>query len=120
MKTLSRYERYKEYYQKYRQTHKDFIRKLGLAWWAKNPEYAKQHQTERSQVVREWRQRNPDKYVVHTLIMHHPEDYPLGAECVFCGATSNLEHAHLDYEDYGHNYVTACHLCNMWMEKEGS
>lgn len=94
---MSRYEQYQESYQQYRQTHR----------------------VERAQVVREWREKNPEKYRIHTIIMHHPEEYPIDAQCVFCGATSNLEHAHLDYEDNGHNYVTACHGCNMWMEKEG-
>jgi len=42
---------------------------------------------------------------------------PLDNKCIFCGATEDLEHGHLDYEDNGLNCVTVCRTCNCWMTK---
>lgn len=67
---------------------------------------------------REWKNRNPEKVKVHNLISANPKRYPLASTCAFCDHNERLEHAHLDYEDEGFNYVTACHQCNYWMGKE--
>ena len=61
------------------------------------------------------RKRHPKKAKIYNMIHNNPERYPMDDKCIFCGTTENLERAHLDYEDDGFNYVTACGSCNMWM-----
>ena len=64
------------------------------------------------------RQEYPEKIRVYGIIQRHSEEYPLAHHCEFCGSTEHMEHGHLDYKDDGHNYLTVCHQCNLWMEKE--
>ena len=116
---MTDYEKYKEYQRNYRENHREHIRQLCQKWRANHPDYYKtydkQHRSERAKSTNQWREQNGKKFEVHKLITNHREDYPLEKQCIFCGAISNLEHAHLDYEDKGVNYVTACHACNTWM-----
>jgi len=72
----------------------------------------------RTRYKNEWRIKNhPERVRIYSLVSQYPERYPLDDKCIFCEANENLEHAHLDYEDNGENYVTACHQCNQWMRK---
>lgn len=60
--------------------------------------------------------RDEKKRFAQSLMYNYPDKYPLDSKCEFCGATENLEHAHIDY-GYPELYITACHQCNLWMEK---
>jgi len=64
-----------------------------------------------------WRKNNPKKASVYSKVNNNPKEYPLDSKCAFCGTIKNLEHGHLDYEDDGHNYLTVCTRCNIWMGK---
>ena len=119
-----RYEKYKENYRKYYETHKEqrkaYLRTHREKYNEYNRRWRANNTNRKSQQNKNWRINNPEKYLVHTIISNNPEKYPLDNKCVFCGVTSKLERAHLDYEDKGYNYVTACHLCNVWMGKKAN
>lgn len=105
---MSRYKKYKETYQRYYHNHKEYFRKYGR-------QYRKEHLEKFRVGTKKWKKNNPEKVRVHHLIGNHPKRYPLNNNCFFCETTKNLEHTHLDYEDEGHNYITACGQCNRWM-----
>ena len=115
-----------EYIKQWRKNNKDKVLEYRKTWNSKNREYknrlARQAHANNSQKFvdknRALRKKYPKKSRIRALITNNPKKYPLDDKCIFCGATSNLEHAHLDYEDEGHNYVTACNRCNVWMDKE--
>ena len=120
----------KAWMKKYREEHKEHIKKLQLIRnqryyrlnrekvIQKTREYAFSHREQYNQYVYNWKKNNSKIVNIHSKIRKHSKDYPLDNECVFCGRTEKLEHGHLDYEDDGHNYVTVCHQCNMWMERD--
>jgi len=136
---VSRREKYKATYQAYYQKNRERILELGRIYrrehgneinerrrrfrlenpervkeWSKNCKKNPQKHQFQSQ---KWKKNNPEKVRVHMLMVHHPDRYPLDNHCIFCERVEGLEHAHLDYEDEGFNYVTACHQCNSWMER---
>jgi len=119
---MSRWEKYKQSYQAYRRNYQDEIRKTRKIWEQRNPNYYTEYRRQHPEVIRrgyyKWRKQNMKIIRVYRRMKKHREEYPLEDECIFCGRSSNLEHAHLDYEDKGHNYVTTCHQCNHWMEKK--
>jgi len=118
---MSRYKKYKETYQAYDHNHRKEIRERRIRWEQENPNYYNEYRKRNPESFVKsrfkWRQQNTERDGLYKRIWKHPEDYPLANQCVFCGRTSELEHAHLDYEDEGQNYVTACHQCNYWMDK---
>jgi len=88
-------ELFKKYSEKYRGTHKDLIK-------TRNQQYRMKH---------------ANQLLLATYIFRHLEKYPLDKTCIFCGAAEKLEHAHLDYENIGLNYITACASCHRHMDK---
>lgn len=100
----------KEYNREYRRKHSQKYRELKKRWKQKNPERHSKHNLRHAR-------KYPERMRIYSRIRYYPELYPLDSECVFCGATENLERGHLDYEDEGFNYLTVCHECNMWMTK---
>ena len=113
--TKSHREAQKRYYRKHRERYR-LLRK-------KNKESHQKWQEENREKTKEYnrRIRKTEEYQnrkkIYKQIENHPDLYPLGFECAFCGATEKLEHGHLDYETEGFNYLTVCHECNMWMER---
>ena len=113
-----------EYQREWRRTHPEYHKEYKRNWRERNLEYYKEYAREwckehpklKARYDRKYRQRNQKKIKIHNLMNRHPGKNPLGAECEFCGATENLEHGHLDYEDNGENYLTVCHQCNCWMD----
>jgi hypothetical protein len=88
----------------------------GKAWKKRNPDYRKNHFDMYNKPREAWKKANPLKHEIHKKVYHHLDEYPMDSECVFCGATEDLQRAHLDYEDDGHNYITACRACHWWMD----
>jgi len=121
--TESRYSKYKESNRKYYETHKEQIAKKHKEWRKRNPNYYREYRKKHPEMYNtprdEWKKDNPEKHEIHKKVYHNLDKYPLGSECIFCGATEDLQRAHLDYEDDGHNYVTACRSCHWWMDSEG-
>ena len=101
----SRKDYWRKYYQKYAEQHPNMHRE----YYKKNPEKCKAK-------VKKYRKKHPNVVRIYKLIYYNAEEYPLDSKCIFCGATKKLEHGHLDYEDYGKNYITVCHKCNHWMK----
>ena len=77
-------------------------------------EYYKRNSESRKRKIKKHR-KNPNIARIYFLIERYAEQFPLASRCIFCGASKNLEHGHLDYEDCGQNYVTVCYQCNYWM-----
>jgi hypothetical protein len=115
-----------EYIKQWKKDNPDKVLGYRKKWNSKNREYKNRHARQAhaknpQKAVdknRALRKKYPEKYRVRVLISNNPKKYPLDDKCIFCGSTENLEHAHLDYEDDGYNYVTACHRCNVLMDKE--
>ena len=103
--------REEEYQREYRESHREQYVEYSKEWNKKHPE-------EHAKRQKRHREKYPERMKVYSLMHSHPDKYPLDNACIFCGATENLEHGHLDYEDEGCNYLTVCHLCNMWMERD--
>lgn len=99
----------REYDGKYRQSHREECREASRRYRERNRERIKEYGQKYSKEHRQQRR-------IANFIWKHKEDYPLSSQCIFCSSTENLEHAHLDYEDEGHNYVTACRSCHMLMD----
>lgn len=93
----------------YRRTHREEVNKTTKEFRDANRDKISEEQKIR-------RQEHPEKVRVYGRIQRHPRIYPLDSHCAFCGSVEALEHGHLDYEDDGHNYLTVCHRCNIWME----
>lgn len=118
-------EKYRQLSRDYTRDHNEEINQRRAKFRRESPENVKawndkyrKKNPQKHQIWRQnWKNKNPKKAEVHRLISNNPELYPLENYCIFCGDTKNVEHAHLDYEDEGFNYVTACHRCNSWMDK---
>lgn len=111
---MSRYKKYKQTYQAYYQKNRERILQLQRQWLQTHKRKRDPEECVRFQ--REWRSKYPEKNRAKKLLQRHPDKYPLGKECEFCGKSEKLEHGHIDY-DYPELYLTVCHQCNAWMDK---
>lgn len=100
----------KEYKHQWYLKHKEEVIERSRLWQRNNPEKCRE-------IKRNWQSENLEKHRIYNLVYHHPELYPLASVCAFCGRTEKLEHGHMDYQNDGYNYLTVCHTCNIWMNK---
>lgn len=107
----------KEWYRKNRERklayHKEWYENNRQRRLSYNEEWRKNNPEKRRAQQKRHRKRYPQKIRARNFVNRH--DCPLDDECIFCGATTNLEHGHIDY-DYPALYITVCHPCNQNME----
>jgi len=98
----NRQEYFKQYYQKNRE------RKLQY-----QNEYRQEHLQENQIAVNHYRERNPEKVKAQIFARQH---IPRKNTCEFCGATSDLQRHHPDY-NHPEIVVTVCRLCHNWIHR---
>uniref|UniRef100_A0A6M3XMI9 Uncharacterized protein n=1 Tax=viral metagenome TaxID=1070528 RepID=A0A6M3XMI9_9ZZZZ len=99
----------------FRRRVKEIVRKSDKKHRYRRRLYDRTHSEQTKKRQYKWYVKNLFKTHIYNKIKSHPDEYPLDQKCIFCGIKDKLEHAHLDYKDDGHNYVTTCHQCNHWM-----